>query len=82
MSASMARQGGRVHLDHSDMRLTLNMAKMGNGGFSRAAIEEIQYLIRKPCAEIREQKKRGVEFRGHKKVKAAIYRHPAMLHQI
>jgi hypothetical protein len=79
MSATMARQGGRVQLEQSDMRLALNMAKMAKEGFSRAAIEETKYLIKKPRAEVREEKKRGVEFPGHKKVKAAIQRHPAML---
>jgi len=79
MSATMARQGGRVQLEQSDMRLALNMAKMANESFSRAAIEETKYLIKKPHAEVREEKKRGVEFPGHKKVMAAIQRHPAML---
>ena len=79
MSATMARQGGRVQLEQSDMRLALNMAKMAKGGFSRAAVEETQYLIKKPRAEVREEKKRGVEFPGQNKVKAAIARHPAML---
>jgi len=81
MSATMARQGGRVQLEQSDMRLALNMAKMAKEGFLRAAIEETKYLIKKPRAEVREEKKRGVEFPGHKKVKAAIQRHPAMLRQ-
>jgi len=80
MSATMARQEGRVQLEQSDMRLVLNMAKMAKEGFLRAAIEETKYLIKKPRAEVREEKKRGVEFPGHKKVKAAIQRHPAMLH--
>jgi len=66
MSATMARQGGRLQLEQSDMRLALNMAKMAKEGFSRAAIEETKYLIKKPCAEVREEKKRGVEFPGHK----------------
>ena len=79
MSATMARQGGRVQLEQSDMRLALNMAKMAKEGFSRAATEKTKYLIKKPRAEVREEKKRGVEFPGHKKVKAAIQRHPAML---
>jgi hypothetical protein len=79
MSATMARQGGRVQLEQSDMRLALSMAKMAKEGFSRAAIEETKYLIKKPCAEVREEKKRGVEFPGNKKVKAVIQRHPAML---
>ena len=77
----MAGQGGRVQLEQSDMRLALNMAKMAKESFSRAAIEEMKYLIKKPGAEVREEKKRGVEFPGHNKVKAAIQRHQAMLRQ-
>jgi len=79
MSAIMARQGGWVQLEPSDMCLALNIARMAKGGFSRAATVETQQLIRKPRTEVREQKKRGVEFSGHKKVKAAIDRHPAMI---
>jgi len=79
MSATMARQGGRVQLEQSRRRLALNMAKMAKEGLSRAAIEETKYLIKKPRAKVREEMKRGVEFPGHKKVKAAIQRHPAML---
>jgi len=75
----MARQGGRVQLEQSDKRLELNMAKMAKEGFSRAAIEQTKYLSKKPCTEVREEKMRGVEFPQHKKVKAAIQRHPAML---
>jgi len=81
MSATMARQGGRVQLEQSDMCLALNMAKMAKGGFSRAAIEETQQLIKKPRAEVREEKKRGVEFPGHHKVKAAMERHPGMVYK-
>jgi len=81
MSATMARQGGRVQLEQSDMRLVLNMAKMAKEGFSRGAIAETQYLMKKSYPEFREEKKWGVEFPGHKKVKAAIQRHPAMLCQ-
>jgi len=81
MSATMARQGGRVQQEQSDMRLALNMAKMAKEGFSRTAIKETKYLIKKPCAKVREEKKRGVQFPGHKKVKAAIQKHPAMLRQ-
>jgi len=81
MSATMARQGGRVQLEQSDMCLALNMAKMATGGFSHATIEETQYLIKKPSAEVWEEKQRGVEFPRHRKVKAAIERHVAMLHQ-
>jgi len=80
MSATIARQGGWVQLELSDMRLAFNMAKMAKGGFSRAAIEETQQLIKKPHAQVREEKKRGVEFPGHQKVKAAKERHPAMVY--
>jgi len=79
MSATMARQGGRVQLEQSNMSLALNMAKMAKEGFLCAAIEETKYLIKKPHAEVREEKKRSVEFPRHKKVKAAIQRPPAML---
>jgi len=77
----MARQGGRVQLEQSDMRLALIMAQMAKGGFSRAAIEDTQQLIKKPRAEVREEKKQGVEFPGHRKVKAAIERHPAIVYE-
>ena len=77
----MARQGHRVQLEQSDMRLALNMGRIAKEGISRAAIEETKYLIKKPCAEVRDEKKRAVEFPGHKQVKAAIQRHPAMLRQ-
>jgi hypothetical protein len=77
----MARQGGHVQLEQSDMRQALNMAAMAKRGFSGAAVGETQYLIEKPRAKAREEKKRGVEFPGHNKVKAAIVRHPAMLRQ-
>jgi hypothetical protein len=63
------------------MRLALNMAKMAKGGFLRATIDETQYLIKKPRAEVREEKKRGVKFPGHEKVKAAMESHPAMIRQ-
>jgi tRNA threonylcarbamoyladenosine modification (KEOPS) complex Pcc1 subunit len=52
MSASMAAQGGRVQLQQSDMRLVLNMPKMAQGGFLRAAIEEIRRLIKIPRAKV------------------------------
>jgi len=63
------------------MRLALNMAKMAKGEFSHAAIEETQFPIKKPQAEVREEKKRGVEFPGHKDVMAAMGRHWAVLWQ-
>ena len=75
----MARQGGRVQLEQSDMCLALNMAKMATGGISCPAIEETQQLIKNPRAEVGEKKNRGGEFCGHNKVKAVIERHPAMV---
>jgi len=81
MSATMARQGGRVQLEQSDMRLDYNEAKMVIGGFSHGAIEETQYLIKKPRTAVREEMKGGVEFPCHKQVKAVIETHPAMLRQ-
>ena len=45
MSATMARQGGRVQLEQSDMRMALNMATMANEGYSRTTSEETKYLI-------------------------------------
>jgi len=81
MSATMAWQGGRIQLEQSDMLLALDMAKMGKEGFSHAAIEETKSLIKKPLAMVQDEKMRGVEFPGHKTVRAAIQRHPAMLRQ-
>jgi len=81
MSATMARQGGRVQLEQSDMRLALTMAKMAKVEFSHATIEETRFLIKKPRAEVREDKKRGVEFPRHKNVKTAMERHLAMLRE-
>jgi hypothetical protein len=75
----MARRGGRVQLQQSDMRLGLNMAKLAKEGFSRAPMEATKYLIMTPCTEVREEKTLGVVFPGHKMVKASIQRHPAML---
>jgi len=50
MSATMARQGGQVQLEQSDMRLALNMAKMAKEEFSWAGIKEKKFLIKKPLA--------------------------------
>jgi len=77
----MARQEGWVQLEQSDMHLTLNMAKMTTGGFSRAAAEETEQLIKKPRGEVRDEKTRGVEFPGHKSVKATMEWHLAMVYK-
>jgi hypothetical protein len=77
----MARQRGRLQLEESDMRLTMNMGKMANGLCSRATIEKTEHLVQTPHAAVREEKKRGVEFSAHQMVKAAIERHSARLLQ-
>jgi hypothetical protein len=81
MSATMPRQGGRVHLEQSDMCLALSRAKMAKEDFSRAVMEETKYLIKKPRTEVREEKQCGVKLPGHIKVTAVIQRFPAMLPQ-
>jgi len=81
MSCTMARQGDRVQLEPSDMRLALNLAKFAKGGLSLATIEETQYLIKKRCVKFREEKMRSVQFPWHEKLKAAIQRHLTMFRQ-
>jgi hypothetical protein len=63
------------------MRLALDMAKITKEGFFLTAIGETKHLIKKHCAEVPDEKKRGIESLGHKKVKTAIERHTAMLRQ-
>jgi hypothetical protein len=77
----MARQGGQVLLEQSDMSLALNVAKMAKGGFSRASIEETQQQMMKPRVEVRDEKMPGVECPVRIKVKAAIERHPGIVHK-
>jgi hypothetical protein len=81
MAATMARQGGRVQLEQADMRIALNVVEMAKNGISRSAMEDTRNLIKKPRAELREEKRRGVEFHGHQNVKAVIEKHPAMVYQ-
>ena len=81
MSATTERQGGRVQLEHSDVRLALNMAKMAAEKFLCTTIKEMQYLMKKPHAEVREEKKRRVDSSGHNHVKAAMERHLALLRE-
>jgi hypothetical protein len=81
MTANIARQGGRVQLEQSDICLAMDMAKMAKGGLSCTAIVEMQYLIKRPCAKVSEEQKQGVEFTEHNKGKAAIERHLAALYQ-
>jgi hypothetical protein len=79
MSANMAKQGGRVQLEQSDMRLALSMAKVAPRGFSWATTEETRHLIKKHQAVVREVRKWTDGFSGHKNVKAAMVTHMAML---
>jgi hypothetical protein len=81
MPATMARQGGQLQLEQSDMPLALNMSKMAKQGCKHAAMEERKYLIKKPHVEVPGDNTQGVEFPGHEQGKAVIERHPAMLHQ-
>jgi hypothetical protein len=39
-------------MEQSDMSLALNMATMAKGGILRAAVEETQYLIKKPRTKV------------------------------
>ena len=72
MSATMGREGGRVQLEHSDMRRVVNMARMPKDGVSLAPIEETNHHIKKHHTDVRQQKRRGVEFPNDEQVKAAI----------
>ena len=81
MSSHWARQAGRVQLEQSDMRLALNMRHLVQAGISGGTADEMTNLIKKPRAELREEKKRGVIFPGHRSVKAVIEKHPAMVYE-
>jgi len=79
MSDTMTRQGGRVQLDQSTMCLALNRAQMAEGWLLCVAINDTHCLIKKPHANVREQKMWGGDFPAHRKVKVAMERHPAMV---
>jgi len=53
MSATLARQAGRIQLEQSDMCHIWNRSKMAKGGYSRAAIEETQQLIKEHRTEVK-----------------------------
>jgi len=72
MSATMARKGSREQLKQFNILQPWNMVKMAKGGFSRNALEETQYLITEPGAEVPEEMTRGVEDPEHIKRQAAI----------
>jgi hypothetical protein len=48
---------------------------MAKEGFSPTTMEKTKFLLEKPRAEIREEKKQGVEIPGNKKGNGAIQRH-------
>ena len=80
MLATMARQGGRLQQEQSNVHPAWNMAKIAKCRLQRAAMEP-QVLISKPHAEVQEETMRGVAFPGHNRVEAVIERNLAMLRQ-
>jgi hypothetical protein len=66
MSANMARQGGQLQLEQSDMCLALNMAKMAIEGFLRTTMEKTKYPIQQSHTKVRDEKKQGVAFPCYK----------------
>jgi hypothetical protein len=72
MSATIARHGGRVQLEQSNMCLAFNIAKMPKSGFSCVALDEMLFLIKIPRAKVREEKKLVVVFPGRKNMKAVM----------
>jgi len=81
MSATMARQGGQVQLEQSDMHLALDVTKMAKRVYLHAAIEETQYLTKKPLVKVCKEKKRGVIIPGPKNVKAGLEWHQAIVRE-
>jgi len=79
MSVMMTRRGGWVQLEQSDIHLLLNMAKMAKGGFSCAAMEDAQLLMKKHRTKVQDKNMWGVEVHGQTREKAVMVRHPAML---
>jgi hypothetical protein len=77
----MRRQRGQVHLEQSDMRLALKVAKIAKGGVWCGAIDETQCHIPKPRTEIRDVKKWHCEFARNKMMVVVSERHLAMLRQ-
>jgi len=76
MSATMARQGGQLQLEQSNMRVALNMAKMAKGGYLCTTREETKQTTNKPQAEVWEEKKQGVVSPGIDNVQGAIESYP------
>jgi len=55
MSATMARQGGQVQPEQSNMRLALDMAKRAKEGFLHTMMEEMEYLIKNARPKVQEE---------------------------
>jgi len=79
MSATKAKQGGRLQLEQSNLCLASNMAKMAKGWISHDAMVKMQYRIRKHRAGVQDKKMWGVGFHAHTRVKATIEWHLAMV---
>jgi len=75
----MARHGGRVHLEQSDVHLSLNLANMTKEWFSRAAIDETQQAIKKQLTEVWGEMKSGVVVPGDIMMKDTMDRQQAMV---
>lgn len=77
----MARRGDRVQLEESHNVQALSIAKMANGGYSHATIEEVQYLSKKYRNRVWEGRRQDIEFPVYRKVKVAIEKQMAMVRQ-
>ena len=78
ISYDLTRQAGRIQLEASDLRLALNLHDKFSHGVSQRNTEASLELIKKPRAEIREEKRRNIQFPGHASVKKEWKTHPAM----
>ena len=81
MSATVARQGGQIQLEQSDMQLVLKMVKTAKGGYSQAAMEKMLFHIPKHHAVVQPEARWGVELPEHRKVKTVIEIQPSMFHE-
>jgi len=81
MSAIMAKQGGWVQLELSNMHLAYKKAEIAKEGFSCATMEEMQYQIKQLCSKLQEQEKRSIEFSGHQMVNGTMERLLAMVRE-
>jgi hypothetical protein len=67
MSATMARQGGRVQLEQSDMRLALNMAKMAKEGFRMPQLRKQNISLRNHAPRSEKRRSGVLSFLGIKR---------------